>query len=275
MSTASAAYPPNIQADRIVTYKMVGDAALKLWIFEPDGHKASDTTPAIVLYYGGGWNGGTPEQFEPHARYFAERGMVAILADYRVASRNKTTPYEAVKDGRSAMRYVRRHAEQWGIDPNRIAAGGGSAGGHVAATTATLTTFDEEGEDTTVSCVPNALVLFNPVFDNGPGGYGHARVKEHWKQFSPIDNIRKGIPPSITFLGTKDRLIPVATAERWKKQVEQVGGRADMHFYEGAGHGFFNKGRNDDKYYLDTVEKADRFLISLGWLTGEPTIEAD
>ncbi|MBI1337298.1 MAG: alpha/beta hydrolase fold domain-containing protein [Phycisphaera sp.] len=268
---ASADYPPKIEASRVVTYKTVGDVELKLWFFEPKEHKAHDKTPAIVFFFGGGWKGGTPTQFEPHARYLASRGMVTIVADYRVESRNKTTPIECVKDGCSAVRYLRSHADELGIDPDRIAAGGGSAGGHVAAATATVTAFNEETDDTTVSCVPDALVLFNPVFDNGPGGYGHERVKDYWQKFSPIDNIREGLPPSITFLGTKDGLIPVATVERWKTEAEKVGSRAEVHFYEGGVHGFFNKSRSE-AFYKDTLDKTDRFLTSLGYLEGEPTV---
>ncbi len=272
MGEPAAAYPPKIAADQIITYKKVGDLELKLWLIEPKGHTAKDSSPAIVFYFGGGWTGGTPAQFEMHSRYLATRGMVAVLVDYRVSSRNKTTPIECVKDGCSAMRYVRAHAGELGIDPNRIAAAGGSAGGHVAAATATVTAFNEAGEDTTVSCLPNALVLFNPVFDNGPNGYGNNRVKDVWQKFSPIDNIGKGIPPSVTFLGTKDKLIPVATAQRWKTEVEKVGGRADLHLYEGAVHGFFNK-NSSNEHYLDTLRKTDLFLNSLGWITGQPTLE--
>lgn len=270
---APATYPPPIEGSKTFTYKKVGDLELKLWVIQPKDHKPADKTPAIVFFFGGGWGSGSPTQFEPQARYLATRGMVAILVDYRVSSRNKTTPKECVMDGCSAIRFVRAHAAELGIDPDRIAASGGSAGGHIAAATATVNAFNESTDDTKVSCVPNALVLFNPVFDSGPGGYGYDRVKEYWKQFSPIDNIRKDIPPSVTFLGTKDNLVPVATAQRWKSEIEKVAGRADLHLYEGAVHGFFNKNKSE-AHYLDTLEKTDRFLASLGWITGEPTIGA-
>jgi len=257
---------------RKVTYKTVGDVGLDLWVFEPTDHKPADARPAVVLFFGGGWKGGTPAQFAPHAAYLASRGMVAVVAEYRVASTHGTTPIECVKDAVSAMRYVRKHAAAMGIDPQRIAAGGGSAGGHLAAATATVTAFTEAGEDASVSCLPDALVMFNPVFDNGPGGYGHDRVKAYWQRFSPLHNIAEGIPPSVTFLGTEDDLVPVAAAEKWKQKVEAVGGRADVHLYEGAGHGFFNASRAGGKYFRDTVEKTDRFFASLGWIEGEPTV---
>src|SRR5690606_28802428 len=127
---------------------------------------------------------------------------------YRVKDRQQTTPFECVKDGRSAVRYLREHAEELGIDTGRIVAGGGSAGGHVAAA-ADLTAIDESSDNLTVNARPNALVLFNPVFNNGPGNYGYDRLHDQYQAISPYHNIRKGAAPTIVFLGTKDNLIPV------------------------------------------------------------------
>ncbi|MBI1372019.1 MAG: alpha/beta hydrolase fold domain-containing protein [Phycisphaera sp.] len=258
---------------RKVVYKTVGDTKLSLHIFEPKGHKAGDKTPGIVFFFGGGWVGGSPSQFYPHCAYLASRGMWAAAAEYRTKKSNGTDPRACVADGKSAMRYVRAHASELGVDPDKLAAGGGSAGGHVAATTATITKFDEEGEDTSVSPVPNALCLFNAVYDNGPDGYGYDRVKDYWQDFSPLNNIRKGMPPAIVFLGTKDALIPVATAEKFKAEMEKVGSRSELMLFEGQGHGFFNKGKGGDSNYTKTVIAMDRFLASLGFLTGEPTLE--
>lgn len=265
--------PLKIDGATAEVYKTVGDVKLRVYIFTPEGHKPTDERPAAVFFFGGGWNGGTPTQFEPHARYLASRGMVAMVADYRVRSRHGTSPFECVADGKSAVRWIRKNARQLGIDPARIAAGGGSAGGHVAATTGVVPGLEAEGEDTSVSSKADALLLFNPVYDNGPGGYGHSRVKDRYKEISPMHNIRKGAPPTIVFLGTKDKLIPVATAKKYKAAMEKVGGRCDLHLYEGQPHGFFNKSRNPRHYYL-TVLEMDKFLASLGWLEGEPTIKA-
>ncbi|MCS5628438.1 MAG: alpha/beta hydrolase [Planctomycetes bacterium] len=257
------------------TYKEASGSRLKLYLFRPEGHQAGDKRPAIVFFFGGGWNGGSPKQFEPHARYLARRGMVAIVADYRVKSRQKTSPFECVKDGKSAVRWLRKNSERLGIDPSRLAAGGGSAGGHVAAATGTVPGLEEDGEDTSVSSLPNALVLFNPVFDNGPMGYGHSRVKDRFREISPIHNLSKKTPPTIVFLGTKDKLVPVSTAQRYKKLMEKSGGRCDLHLYKDQPHGFFNgpdRGGAFNPYYLKTVTAMDRFLASLGYLKGEPTI---
>ena len=257
----SMSFAADSKPDVQKTYKKVGDVELKLHIFNPEGHKASDKKPAIVFFFGGGWNGGSPSQFYPQCEHLAKRGMVAISAEYRVKSRNGTSPRECVKDGNSAIRWVRAHAAELGIDPNKLAAGGGSAGGHVAAATGATKGLVEKGEDVSVSSRPDALVLFNPVYDNGPKGYGHSRVKEYWKQISPMHNIDKTTPPTIVFLGTKDKLIPVATAEKYRDLMEDAGVKSELFLYEGQPHGFFNKAK-----YEETVKEMDLFLVVLGFL---------
>ena len=256
-----------------IVYKTVGKVSLTLHLFEPKDHKPTDKRAAIVFFFGGGWVGGSPSQFYPHCSYLASRGMVAAAAEYRIKRKHRTSPYECVKDGKSAIRFLRSNAKRLGIDPNRVAAGGGSAGGHVAAATATVKAFNEKGEETSVSCVPNALVLFNPVYDNGPTGYGYSRVKERWKEFSPLHNIRKGMPPAIVFLGTKDKLIPVKTAETFRVRMRAVGSRSELLLYEDQPHGFFNYGRNGNRFYVQTVTAMDKFLASLEYLKGEPTVK--
>lgn len=255
----------DLKPDEDRVYKKVGDVELKLHIFKPEGHQVSDKRPAIVFFFGGGWNSGTPAQFYPQCEHLAKLGMVAMSAEYRVKSRNKTTPMECVKDGVSAIRWVRTHAGELGIDPKKIAAGGGSAGGHVAAATGTTRGIVEEGEDETVSARPDALVLFNPVYDNGPGGYGHSRVKDYWKKISPMHNLDKTTPPTIAFLGTKDSLIPVKTAEKYRDLMLDAGVRSELCLYEGQPHGFFNQSRSPENYQK-TVAQMDDFLSSLGFL---------
>jgi acetyl esterase len=264
------------EPDRTVVFKSAatgkgGPASLKLYIFNPPEHKASAKSPAIVFFFGGGWLGGTSTQFFPHCRYLASRGMAAISAEYRVKNLHNTTPMECVKDGTSAIRWIRQHASELGIDPAKLAAGGGSAGGQVAAATGTGKAFQEQGEDFSVSSRPDALVLFNPVVDNGPGGYGHDRVKEYWRKFSPIHNIDKNAPPTVIFLGTSDNLVPVKTAKKYKKIMEAKGRRCDIHLYDGQPHGFFNFCNLDN--FTKTLVEADRFLTSLGYLKGCPTLQ--
>ena len=264
VAAAGAKEPPFPDA-KVETYKTIGDVSLEIHIFSPEGHKASDKRPAAVFFFGGGWNGGSVTQFAPHCRWLASRGMVAAVADYRVKSRQKTTPFECVKDGKSAVRWMRTHAARLGVDPGRIAAGGGSAGGHVAAATGTVPGLDEDA-DKSVSALPDALLLFNPVYDNGPKGYGHERVKDRYKEISPFHNIKKGMAPTIVFLGTKDALIPVSTGEAFKAKMEAVGSRSELHLYEERTHGFFNEKKGGGKDYAQTIVQLNAFLVSLGWL---------
>ena len=244
-----------------VVYKTAGETQLALHV-----HRTQQTkrpAAAIVFFFGGGWNAGKPSQFFPHCEHLARKGMVAIAAEYRVKSRHGATPFDCLEDAFSAITYVREHANALGIDPQRIAAGGGSAGGHLAAATATVPISIQAN----VSPRPNALVLFNPVFDNGPEGYGHARVKERYREISPIHNLKgKQVPPTIVFLGTQDKLIPVATARKYEALMHESGNRCDLHLYEGQKHGFFNHRKKGNQFYAKTVREMDRFLTSLGYL---------
>lgn len=252
-------------------YKQASNTNLLIHLFFPDGHnKQKDKRPVAVFFFGGAWNGGSVNQFVPHCKYLASRGMVAAVADYRVKTRQNTTPFECVADGKSAIRWLRSNSDELGIDPDRLAAGGGSAGGHVAAAAGVVQGLDEPSEDASISSKPDSLLLFNPVYDNGPDGYGHARMQGRFEEISPLHNITEGAPPTIVFLGTEDKLIPVATAEKYNARMEAVGSRCDLHLYEGQGHGFFNPGRSNN--YEKTVLEMDLFLRSLKYLRGKPTI---
>lgn len=255
----------------VEVYKKASGDDLRIYRFDPPGHNPeTDSRPAIVFFFGGGWNGGAVTQFEPHSRYLASRGMVAFVADYRVKSRQDTAPNACVADGKSAIRWVRKNAERLGIDPDQIAAGGGSAGGHVAAATGMCEGFDEESEDTSISSKPNLLALFNPVYDNGPKGYGHSRVTEWFPAISPAHNITKDDPPTIVFLGSKDKLIPVETSESFDKKLKENGIDSELYIYDDRTHGFFNRGKGDGKDFIDTVLRTDAFLQKHGYLEGEP-----
>ncbi|WP_342084309.1 alpha/beta hydrolase [Dyadobacter sp. OTU695] len=252
---------------KVFIYKKIDTTSLQLHLFRPAGLNVEKKQPAIVFFFGGGWVNANIGQFQKQAIYLASRGMVAILADYRVQKRHQTTPFEAVADGKSAIRYVRAHASELGIDPDRIVAAGGSAGGHVAAA-ADLTHLDDPSENQAVSSRPNALVLFNPVFNNGPGEYGYDRVGTRYTEISPYHNIRKGAAPTLVMLGTKDKLVSVATAQAYKDKLAEVGSRCELILYPEQPHGFFNRG----EWFTKTLRDTDIFLKSLGYIQGEPTI---
>jgi acetyl esterase len=180
-------------------YKKVADRELKLTIINPPDWKASDQRPAMVFFHGGGWTGGGPTQFDKHSEYLATRGMVCVQVQYRLIEKgDKGPPINCIADAKSSMRWVRSHAKELGIDPDRIGAGGGSAGGHLAAFVGMVEGLDDPADDVKVSPKANALALFNPVFDNGPDqGWGIARVGDRFKEFSPAHNITADDPPAI------------------------------------------------------------------------------
>ena len=267
----------HIKPDRLLLYKTVGGAKLHLSVFDPPGHKLDQPKPGIVFYHGGGFNVGAPSNFYAQAKYLASRGMVAVSVEYRIKSRHQTTQREAIVDAFSAMRWVKQHVQELGIDPKRIAVAGGSAGGFLAAAVATLNGFDEPGEDASISTRPQAMILFNSAIDRGPGSRGFERVKatmgENWKSISPLHNLYDGFPPTIHFLGNADKNITVASAEKMKSEIEKNGSRCDLHLYEGQEHGFFNYGRSNNRYYTATLIETDKFLASLDWIAGEPTLK--
>ncbi len=249
-------------------YKTVDGQELKLYIVKPADWKAADKRPAMVFFHGGGWVSGTPAQFNEQSSRLAGRGMVCVQVQYRLLKANKNDPpLVCIQDAKSAMRWVRSHANDLGIDPARIAAAGGSAGGHLAAFVGMVEGKDDPQDDLRVSAKANALVLFNPVFDNGPeNGWGGGRVGNRFKEFSPAHNITPDDPPAIVFLGTQDKLIPARVVERFKSNMEAVRVRCEVSLYEGQTHGFFNK----EPWLSRTLSEADKFLTSLGWLESKP-----
>jgi arylsulfatase A-like enzyme/acetyl esterase/lipase len=254
--------PDQTTPPTVMTFKTLKEGELKMHIFYPANHDPAKPRPVAVFFFGGGWVGGNPSQFFQQCRYLAGRGMVAMSAEYRVEAKHHTLPTACVEDGKSAIRWIRKNAKMLGVDPNQILAGGGSAGGHVAAAAATLSSYDDPSDDLSISCVPNALALFNPVFDNGPGGYGYDRVKDYWQNISPMHNLSKKTPPTIAFFGTNDEYVPVSTMKKYKEKMEQLDCRCELYLYEGQPHGFFNKHEN----FLKTMEQLDPFLVSLGFL---------
>lgn len=249
---------------QLLAYKVTPTRTLNLHIFAPDQARFPGTRPAVVIFHGGGWNEGKPQRFYDQARQLSEKGMVAIAAEYRLSSVDGTGPDSALFDAKSAMRFVRANAKTFGIDPQRIVALGGSAGGHLAAALATAKGFNEPTDDVSISTQPAALVLFNPVIDNGPDGYGHDRVKAYWRDFSPLHNIAPDHPPTLILLGTRDNLIPVATGESYCEKVRAVGSDCTLILYEGQPHAFYNRSRSE-RYYRETLEATDAFLAALGY----------
>ena len=249
-----------------VLYKSTEQTELNLYFYRPLDFDNSKVYNCIIFFHGGGWNSGDYKQFERQSMYFASRGMVAISAEYRIKNKHGTSPIEAMEDAKSAVRFLRLNSKLFSINPDRIAAAGGSAGGHLAAVTANIDLFDNKNEDLSISSKPNLLILYNPVIDFGSRKWLWINNPSN---ASPIHNIKEGSPATIILSGTEDKIVPFETIINYKKIMESVGSRCDIILYEGAEHAFFNRG-ND---FIDTVFQSDIFLRSNWYLSGEPTIK--
>ena len=228
-----------LQPTRTLTYKQIDDIDLKMHVFEPVGHLASDRRSVFLIIHGGGWAGGNPRRCYPFADYFCDRGMVAISIEYRLLKRSGTpTVFDCVKDGRSAVRYLRQHAGALGIDPQRIVVAGCSAGGHVAAGTALFSGVDERSDDAAISPVPNALVLYYPVIDTSSEGYGQKKIGKAWQQISPVHHVHPNLPPTIVFHGTADTVTPYAGAVLFRDRMLQAGNRCELVSHTDGAHGY-------------------------------------
>lgn len=302
-AVAQRNYPPDLPDASEHVYRTVDGVDLKLWVFAPDRDgstssviDAADTDvqvaessakPAIVFFFGGGWKQGSPEQFAPQCRYLASRGMVAVTADYRVAERHGVKADACVTDCKAAVAWLREHAAALNIDPARICAAGGSAGGHTACCTALI------DDDASGDSKPNALALFNPAVILAPlDGFEATNVSaERWQDIasrtgvppediSPIHHVRAGLPPTIIFHGTADTAVPYATVREFTSRMHQHGNRCELKTFAGAPHGFFNAPRGNDAARRDqsqhwhqrTMLQLDQFLQDLGWLSGPATI---
>lgn len=289
--TISWKYPPEMTGSRVEVYRTIGDVKLNAYIFEPKDHAKTDRRPAAVFFFGGGWKGGTPGQFLPQCLHLAERGMVAISVDYRVKSRHDVFPQGCVRDAKAAIRWVRANAERLGVDPDRVVAGGGSAGGHLAAATALLPGFEDD-DNKGVSSTPNAMLLFNPAVVLAPvEGHPDLLTAEKFADIgercdgrpqavSPYHFVRAGLPPSIIFHGVNDEAVAFPTVQLFQKAMSAAGNRCELKAYEDQPHGFFNPGRWKDEagagaklHYYKTLAEVDAFLESLDYLKPAPIVE--
>ena len=244
---------------------------LLMRIYRPPGWTDEDNRPAIVFFFGGGWTTGSPGQFDPHCKRLSELGFVAMAAEYRIKSKHQSTPFDSFEDAKAAIRWVRENASTFGVNPERIAVGGGSAGGHLA--TATAVCLSQELSD--VRDTPDAIVAFNPALD-----LRMPAVKEKWgegiyakiEEISPLQNITAEHPPMIIFHGEADSTVRFDSAQNYVEAAKAAG--VDpvpvLVGYPGKEHGFFNFQRDGGVDYEDTVKRMIAFFRSLGWIAAEP-----
>jgi acetyl esterase/lipase len=273
-------------APRATVHFNDGTNALRLHWFTPADWRPGDRRPAVVWIHGGAWVGGTLDGFMPHARYCAHRGAVGFNIEYRLARPAGPGIDGCITDCRAAIRYLRDHATNFGIDPARIAAAGDSAGGHLAAALATLTLKAPDP-----GSVPNALLLYNPVLDltdddwvrYAVGGAALAdrstprpasdRALAQARALSPLHHVTPGLPPTRLLHGADDRIVPVEQARRFDAAMRAAGNRCELRVLAGTGHAFVVAHyKSPEPVVVAALRDADAFLGSLGWLAGPPTL---
>ena len=278
-------------AERIV-YASRDGQELVLHLFRPAGAAEGERRPALIWIHGGAWIGGTPDGFLPLARYFASRGLIGVAITYRLARPDGPTVADCIADCRSALRFVRAHSAALGVDTERIAVAGDSAGGHLAAALGTKIGPDHPADDLAVSPHPNALLLFNPVVDLtadewirfAVGGRALADRKstrpsdesamQLARALSPMHHVKAGQPPALLMHARGDRIVPVAQAKAFASDTTAAGNRCDLVLLgEEIGHAFVIAGYKwPEEVVVQALRTADEFLVSLGWLQGAPTL---
>src|SRR5262245_15347478 len=189
-SFAAAQGEPAVGEPVEYVYAEPNGTQLKAYVFSPPKPSTAKRS-AIVLFHGGGWAMGEPAWTFPRAKHFAELGMVAVAAQYRLSDQKQTTPREAMADARAAIRWVRKNAESLGVDPKRVAAFGWSAGGHLAASAAIF--------DADAAARPDALVLVSPAVSLVADPWVQRLLMDRGsaKDISPDEHARKGMPPTL------------------------------------------------------------------------------
>jgi acetyl esterase/lipase len=253
-------------AGKTYTYKQSAGQPRHMEIFFPPNHDPSKSkVPGLILFHGGGWGGGTLAQFRVACAYFASRGLVCATAEYQMLSAadakklpaGETRKRVCVTDAKSAIRWFKQHATELGIDSHRIITGGGSAGGHISALATLNPGLNDPADPKDIDTSVVAYLWFNPAF---------APDDDKDAEIDVLCYVKPDLAPAVVFFGDQDNWKSgwdIANA-KWKSI-----GNHTIHLQIGPGqsHGFFNK----DPWQTLTLIAADRFLVKLGLLTGEPT----
>ena len=248
------------------SYKKIGTQEYCIYIKKPATFIENEKHPTIVYYFGGAWNTGNINQLVRYANEYASKGFVTVLVEYRIKSKDNIVSAEpCIEDGKSAIRWLRQHADEYGIDTDKIVAAGDSVGGHVALSTAVFDNLNEDNEEPTVSSKPNALILYCPVSDTTKSGF-HAFMADSHIQLSvsPVHNLKNGLVPTIIFHGTADTTVSISNSEALENKIKEYGGRCTLVKIEGQNHNFF---ANTKPEIANPIREAtDDFLNSIGFL---------
>ena len=235
--------PETIKEHKDLVYKTIDSTALKLDIYH--SQNLQDTVPLLIFIHGGAWKKGDKGDYLPYLTSYAQKGYVTATVQYRLSGAAK---YPAqLLDVQSAVVWLKQHADEYHIDPKKVAMVGGSAGGHLAMMNA-FTNSNSVTEENEFSSEVHALVNFY-----GPSDLAHEEARdkdaveylmgktyneapELYNAASPINFISKNAPPTITFHGTLDELVPYGQSDRLHKKLVEVGVPSFYHKLKGWPH---------------------------------------
>ena len=227
-------------------------------LFLPGGRaSAGQKGPAAVYVHGGGWRGGTRQQFWRQAAHMAARGFVGACVQYPLVPHTYPRQLELPQ---AAVRWLRRQATELSIDPQRIGAVGGSAGGHLVALLGSLEAA-EDGVDSQVQ----AVVAFNGVFDlTALAGHAESAVSAMLggnislaREASPHWRATSNTAPTLLLHGDADTTVPYEQSVNYQRRLTELGVRCELYTEPGAAHGFFNRSPSFER----TVPVMERFLV--------------
>lgn len=225
--------PEDVIEEKDIEYGKGGDKALLLDLYRPE--KSDAPSPAMLFIHGGGWSGGARGDYKFYTAAFAEQGYVAATITYRL---RQEAPFPAaLQDAKCAVRWLRANAKKYNIDPDRIAVIGGSAGGHLSLMVAYSDdpafegTGGNPGQSSRVQAVINfygVTDLTIPVYQTADTivkfvGKSYAEAPEAYTAGSPLAHLTKDDPPTLTFHGTIDELVPVAQADALHAKLKDLG----------------------------------------------------
>lgn len=229
--------------DSSYIYKTVSGQDLWVHVFEPeDGVRELDT--AIVLYHGGGWEGGQPDYLFPHCSYFARLGYVAISVEYRLAGVGLNTIFDCVDDARDAFYWVAANATTLGISAEQIVVGGESSGGHLAACIGYI-------QDPRLSGIPvpqpeaAACILLNPILDLTTISWAMSKPGlspddiPGAQSISPQFHVGADSPPAVILHGSSDTVVPQQQSTDFAQSLYNNSIAAQLRIWDGKAHAFF------------------------------------
>jgi acetyl esterase len=246
-------------------YKHSDGVPRALELFFPPDHDPARKVPGLILFHGGGWKGGSLAQFRAACAYFASRGLVCAAAEYRMLKNKEAEELPAgesrkrvcITDAKSAIRWFKQHAGELGVDPEKIIAGGGSAGGHISALATLNPGLNDPVDPLDLDTSVVAYLWFNPAFEPDD---------KHDSEVDLLQFAGRNLPPAIVFFGSRDPWF-----KHWELVAEHLrrveSPRVEVLIASGEKHGFFNH----EPWQSAALVEADRFLAGLGLLEGEPT----